>query len=142
MTKAGFGLRRNRIIGIKNKSGADAIREGAPAAVVAAIGVDTPGVVGVAGERGAQPPVGGRPVQFRNSLVAGGAAGAGLEVGQLGAIIREIQAVTGGEAHLTAGQQEDFAGQAVSTTTNFTTSSTNAIRNFDCHNIVLYIFIV
>ena len=100
MTKAGFGLRRNRIIGIKNKSGADASRVGAAVVVAVAIGEDTPGDAGVVGVRGAQPPDGGRPVQFRNSLVEGGAAGAGLEVGQLGTIHREEPAIAGGEAYL------------------------------------------
>ena len=43
-----------------HQSGADAIGVGAVVVVVIAIGVDVPGVVGVVGVRGAEPPVGGR----------------------------------------------------------------------------------
>ena len=50
-----------------HQSGADAIRVGAVVVVVVAIGVDVPGVVGVVGVRGAQPPVGGRYESYPNT---------------------------------------------------------------------------
>ena len=83
-----------------------------PAAVVA-IGADDPHAVGAVGARGAEPPDGGRAVQFCNALVQRRRAGPRLKVGQLRAILRKILVVAGRPPYFVTGQQEDLRGQTV-----------------------------
>ena len=53
-----------------HQSGADAIGVSAVVVVVTAVGVDVPGVVGVVGVRGTEPPVGGRCGPYPNTKAA------------------------------------------------------------------------
>ena len=62
-----ISVNRDKEFRVKFQSGADAIGVGAVVVVVTAIGVDIPGVVGVVGVRGAQPPVGGRYESYPNT---------------------------------------------------------------------------
>ena len=82
------------------------------AAVVAA-GEDVTHAAGVAGFRGAEPPVGGRAAEVRNTLVVGGRAGSALEVRELRTVNREVVAFAGRQADFVARQQENLRGQTV-----------------------------
>ena len=114
------------------------MRVGCAAAAVVAIGDDVPHVVGAVGVRGAEPPAGGRAVQFCNALVVGGRAGPILKVGQLRAILREIPVVAGRPADFVTGQQEDFAGQAVrATLVSAARTAVIAVRDLDLLDSVL-----
>ena len=106
--------------------------------VVAAIVADEPYAVGVAGARGAEPPAGGRSVQFCNALVVGGRAGPRLKIGQLRTVYREVGVVAGRPAYFVTGQQEDFAGQAVrATLVSAARTAVLAVRDLDLLDSVL-----
>ena len=88
----------------EGECGADDARVGCVAAAEAAVGVDVPHVAGAVGLRGAEPPEGGRAVQFRNTLVVGGRAGPRLKVGQLRAVHWEGADVAGRPAYFVTSQ--------------------------------------
>lgn len=114
------------------------MRDGRAVDAAIAIGEDVPHDVGVGGVRGAEPPAGGRAVQFCNALVVGGRAGPRLKVGQLRAILREILVVAGRPADFVTGQQEDFAGQAVrATLVSAARTAVLAVRDLDLLDSVL-----
>ena len=90
---------------------------------------------------GAQPPVGGGPVQICD-LLAG--AVAVLEIVQLGALtVRDIAVYVGlGVAHLGGGQQENFAGQAAgSAVDSGACSAAGTVRDFNLLDLGLNVFV-